>query len=497
MNVNHIIARLSENITMNVFYLTFLFWICSFINLFSSEISNKLQYIIQPVVEEKSLKIELIFQGNEEGFTEIEIPISWTGKPFEEIVNIEFFSQEKKLEVDNASSPHSIFIFHQPCEEIKIKYDVINLHAKQDIHSAYFQEETFFRFTGDCALITPKWDYYEKRNIVLEWKDIPSTWSIANSFGIHDHLQELTLSLFSLHLGLFIGGEISLLQNGSEENSPYVVMKDARLLSKDRLLPLLETIVQSQRDFWNDHDFSNFLIVIIPSDAEQGMHAEAKLNAFTIFFPPLTIEEEKEWNSLIWVLTHEHFHTWNPYRMLPTLPDNFESLAWFTEGFTEYYTAVLSYRSQTLDLENCLHEINRLLYAYYTSPFRNATHDRFEEERWQDTRMQLLAYQRGCLLAFLWDSKIRQWTEEKYSLDDTMRDLLQRSKETSQPISEEDIEELVGKYLSRDEASFDIHNYIMEGKTIIPPNDIFLGCLEIQWIEDIGCLIPQYVNICF
>jgi predicted metalloprotease with PDZ domain len=166
----------------------------------------------------------------------------------------------------------------------------------------------------------------------------------------------------------------------------------------------------------------------MPSDAKQGIHAEAKLNAFVIFFPPLTSENEGEWNSLTWVLTHEHFHIWNPFKMLPTLTENFDSLAWFTEGFTEYYTAVLSYRIQTLDLDSCINEINNFLYSYYTSPFRNVTNDRFQEERWKDIQMQVLAYQRGCLLALLWDSKIREKTTGKYSLDDVMHDLLQRVK---------------------------------------------------------------------
>lgn len=82
-------------------YLNFLFWVGSFVNLFSSETSKELHYVVKSVVEEKSLKIELMFQGNENGLTEIEIPISWTGKPFEEIVNLEFFAKERKLEVDN------------------------------------------------------------------------------------------------------------------------------------------------------------------------------------------------------------------------------------------------------------------------------------------------------------------------------------------------------------------------------------------------------------
>lgn len=106
--------------------LTLIFFIGSVGSLFSLELSNKFLYIVIPSVVEKKLTIELIFQGNEDGLTEIEIPISWTGKPFEEIVNLEFSSITGKLEADTSSSD-SIIIFHNPYEEIKIKYDVMNL----------------------------------------------------------------------------------------------------------------------------------------------------------------------------------------------------------------------------------------------------------------------------------------------------------------------------------------------------------------------------------
>jgi hypothetical protein len=43
---------------------------------------------------------------------------------------------------------------------------------------------------------------------------------------------------------------MSVMRSEDDKNSPYVVMKDDQLFPKDRLLLLLERIVQSQRDFW-------------------------------------------------------------------------------------------------------------------------------------------------------------------------------------------------------------------------------------------------------
>lgn len=451
-------------------------------NLFCEE-SNEIFYSIAPVTFEKKLTIELIFQGNRDGLTELEIPVSWTGKPFEEITNLEVSSKTNKLEVE--SSLDSIIIFHEPHEEIRIKYDVANLSETQDIHSAYFQDNVFFRFTGDCVFITPKLDSYEKRNIILEWRNLPSNWSIANSFGIQEVKQELNTSLFSLRLGLFVGGEISITKSKDTENAPYIAMLNSEQLSQDRLLPLLHTIVESQRDFWNDHDFSHFLVAILPSDIQQGIRAEAKLNAFIAFFPPLLNEED--WKSLAWVLTHEHFHTWNPFKMLPFIPQDFDSLAWFTEGFTEYYTAILCYRTQILNFDEYVKEINNFLYSYYTSPFRNVTNDHFQKERWKDPRMQLLPYQRGFLMALFWDSKIRQRTKEKYSLDNVMHDLLQRAKKTGNPPLIGDIQEIIGKYLEDTEESVqDIQDHIIIGKTIVPLSYISKGQIDIQWCEYMG-----------
>lgn len=184
--------------------------------------------------------------------------------------------------------------------------------------------------------------------------------------------------------------------------------------------------------------------------------------------------------------------------------EEFDRLAWFIEGFTEYYTALLNYRTQTLKPEEVLREINRLLNDYYTSPFRNMKQNEFEEKRWSDPSIQQLAYQRGMLLALHWDDKIRKKTQGEYCLDDVMRNLLHSIQQTQTPLSQKLIEDAVVKYLDFEEVQMDICHYIIEGETLPIPHSIFDDLYILEWIEKpdspLSCskenplVIPRYVN---
>ncbi len=68
-----------------------------------AECYNEIKYTIDLVPSEKKLEITMAFQGDESGITEIELPISWTGQPFEEIVNLRCYSDTGDLTTDTTS----------------------------------------------------------------------------------------------------------------------------------------------------------------------------------------------------------------------------------------------------------------------------------------------------------------------------------------------------------------------------------------------------------
>ena len=150
-------------------------------------------------------------------------------------------------------------------------------------------------------------------------------------------------------------------------------------------------------------------------------------NAFSIFIGDISKENEEDWKWLAWLLSHEHFHTWNGIKKMSALPEG--SLYWFTEGFTEYYAVKLNYQTQLIELEDYLDHINHILYDYYTSSAHNEKNERIRQDFWNNWDIQRLPYVRGFLFALEWDRKMQEVSNGQYSLDDFMLALFKRTQE--------------------------------------------------------------------
>ncbi len=445
----------------------------------TSGFCTTVRYIITPNLQENALDIELIFPGNDPSHYYI-LP-SWTKKPFPEITDIKARVEESRSKKKKSSDKEAKDVI------VTYRLKTPNHQLQQDQRDEEFEiDHTHFRFTGSHLIIPSKINWKKNIAIKIEWKGIPAEWVIANSFDIHQTSQTLITSLSSLQTALFVGGEFDVFRWSREESTPYVVVKKSDKLSGESLLPLLQGIVESQRTFWNDYHFPHSIMAIFPTTAQHPFHAQAHRNAFIAFLPPF-VDNEYQWASISQVLAHEYFHTWVPYKMMPEVPPDFDSLSWFSEGFVDYYSILLNYRAHILSPTQCINEINRVLYAYYTSPFRNVNNARLAQERYSGSMaMRLLPYQRGCLLALLWDAKIQQKTNGANTLDNVMLLLLQMTQDTGKPYSQAMIEELVGIYIGAQTAANDLQAHIIEGKTLVPPELLFGKKTSIRWMEDVG-----------
>lgn len=426
------------------------------------------KYIFTPHFQENALDVELTFPGHDSHDYYV-IP-TWTGHPAPEITDIRSRVEKKR---DTGK------------KEVIVSYRLKTLGSPS--RNAEFQiTPSHFRLTGNYLVVPHKIDW--KKNIVIkmEWKGVPEDWVIANSFAIHEKNQTTVATLSSLQKALFVGGEFNVFRWSEEEGTPYVVVKKSDKLSGESLLPLLKEIVQSQREFWNDHHFPHSIMAIFPTSAQNPFHAQAYQNAFIAFLPPLS-ESECYWASISQVLSHEYFHTWVPYKMMPEVPKDFDHLTWFSEGFVDYYSTFLNYRATITSETQAVNEINRTLYEYYTSPCRNVSNAQMGSQRHSEEFSKMkLPYLRGCLFALLWDAKIQQATNGANTLDNMMLLLLQKTNETGKPYSKAMIADLAGIYLGHQTASNDLQTYITEGKTIVPPEWLFGKKTPLRWMEDVG-----------
>lgn len=116
-------------------------------------------------------------------------------------------------------------------------------------------------------------------------------------------------------------------------------------------------------------------------------------------------------------LAHELFHLWIPNAL--ALDGNYD---WFYEGFTLYQALRAGVRLNLLTFQDYLNALGRAYDAYKSAREREQLSllDA-SKQRW--TLSPALVYNKGMLIAFLYDLTLRQQTRGKRSLEDVYREL--------------------------------------------------------------------------
>lgn len=461
---------------------------------FANDKPDSLRYSIRPLFENGKtlLDVCLEFQGNGSGVTEIVLPSSWAGQDelYSEISGMHSDSLLDRIE--DTELPEIKKIHHLPNAIIKLNYQVVS-REKKEIEWYYrpLVQETYFFIFGYSLFVFPRMDDQKPAHISVQWQDFPSEWTLANSFGVNQKIQELFLPLAIFRHAVYSGGDFEILQCGKPNAPIFVAIRGKWSFSNERLTELIQTIIESHRQFWNDFDFPYYLITVLPIGDDRHMGGTGLSNAFSIFSGDLSDENKEDWRWLTWLLSHEHFHTWNGVKMMSRPFDG--SMYWFTEGFTEYYATKLNFHAQLIDTNQYVDHVNSILYDYYTSPVRNENNERIPKDFWNDRNVQKLPYVRGFLFALNWDKKIKEMSHNQYSLDDFMRALLKKTKENKFVFTQEDIEQVASSFLPIKIVQEDLEKYILKGETFIPNEEDFNNRCTIEWRGDVGFNLHQAI----
>ncbi len=146
------------------------------------------------------------------------------------------------------------------------------------------------------------------------------------------------------------------------------------------------------------------------------------------------------YTTLLGLISHEYFHTWNVKRLRPAeftrydyLRENYTELLWFFEGFTSYYDDLLLRRAGLIDNLAYLALLSKSINAVLQTPGRHlqtvaqASFDAWVKYYRQDENSPnatVSYYQKGALVALCLDLSLRQGG--KTTLDAVMRALWQR-----------------------------------------------------------------------
>ena len=181
---------------------------------------------------------------------------------------------------------------------------------------------------------------------------------------------------------------------------------------------------------------------------------------------PTTHKQPEGYTTLLGLISHEYFHTWNVKRLRPVelarydyTQENYTELLWFFEGFTSYYDDLFLRRAKLIDTATYLKLLSKVINGVRQTPGRlvqsvaQASFDAWVKYYRQDentANATVSYYTKGSLVALCLDLTLRQ--EGKTTLDNVMRALWARC--DGGPMTEKDLlsvlQELSGRSYGKD-----------------------------------------------
>lgn len=299
---------------------------------------------------------------------------------------------------------------------------------------------------SDHALVVPAsvlmyWEKNQKRKHEL-YVELPETWStITTSLEPfnkpenrnfvaqnYDELVDSPLELGNQHVIEFevLGIPHIIGIYGSSNYIDSVLVND------------LTKIIEAEAAIFGGLPYKHYNFIFHVEAGRGGLeHSSSSVNFVTRW----SFNDDKRYKSLLALLSHEFFHTWNVKRIYPEGikefdydQENYLSELWVAEGFTSYYDELILHRTDIRDREDYLNVIKGEINKLESRPGRlhqsvsEASFDawiKYYRQNENSNNTIISYYNKGHLLGLLLDIKIINATQGRVSMDDVMMKLYQ------------------------------------------------------------------------
>ncbi|HET7791878.1 MAG TPA: PDZ domain-containing protein [Rhizobacter sp.] len=293
----------------------------------------------------------------------------------------------------------------------------------------------------------------------VEMRGLPKGWDVATALpsaakGRYEAADYDELVDHPVEMGRFWRGEFKAAGIAHE----FVVAGALPDFDGERLLADTRRICEAEIAFWHGKKksfFKRYVFMLNAVDDGYGgleHRASTALIASRRDLPQRGKGELTDgYVTLLGLISHEYFHTWNVKRLRPAefktldyTQENYTELLWFFEGFTSYYDDLLLQRAGLIDEARYLKLVGKTLSGVLGMPGRKvqsvaqASFDAWVKYYRSDENTPnatISYYTKGSLVALALDLTLR--SEGQGSLDEVMRLLWERS--DGGPISEADI----------------------------------------------------------
>lgn len=417
-----------------------------------------------------TLAIEMRFRGEADGETVVLLPDSWGGEQdLSELIG----SVAVRGATMARPEPAKLVLRHRPGREITLTYEVSSGYARAPV--AGDTDRNPYR-----PIITPSWfsvigytvfaelEGPSSRPADFRYGDLPFGWRVASD------LDHGNLTVQRLRQSVIVGGPtLEVVGIG-----PYLRLAALGDWAFDRagLIERLERIDAASLSLWGD-ERAPFLIAmtpIVPVPQARSLGGTGLEDAFSLYALTSTPQD-----AFDWLLAHERLHSWIP-GAIGGMPETDEARDyWLSEGFTDFYTGRLLLRSGVWDLDRFVADFNERLKAYGASEVRSAPNAAIAEGFWTSRELGQLPYQRGMMLAALWDHRVRTASGGARDLDDVLIAMKGPRKDGETAVSRL---QRVAPALGLDLGD-DLLRLVERGEPVWLPADLFGDCARIETAE--------------
>ena len=327
----------------------------------------------------------------------------------------------------------------------------------------------FFNATSLCLMVAGRED--EPHAIEIQPGDAPAGWQVATGlrpvnadergFGHYLAQNYDELADCPFEMGTFWSGEFS----ACGVPHRFVVSGAGGWFDGQRLLDDTRRICEAQIRFWHGDGqppYERYVFMLHASGEDYGgleHRNSTALIAQRTDLPKISAKDAKPaalkatdgYTTLLGLISHEYFHTWNVKRLRPAefkrydyTRENHTELLWFFEGFTSYYDDLFLRRAGLIDDATYLQLVTKTINQVQQSPGQRvqsvaqASFDawtRYYRVGENTPNATISYYTKGALVAMCLDLTLR--AEGRGSLDEVMRALWHRTQ--GGPMRESDL----------------------------------------------------------
>jgi len=330
---------------------------------------------------------------------------------------------------------------------LTLRYEVYAFDAS--VRCAFLDDQRgFFNPTSVCLRVQGR----ESQPHALRIASLPRGWEVATAMtpaatsartpahsficADYDELADHPVELGRFWRGEFVAGGVA---------HEFIVAGAWPTFDAERLLADTQRICAAQIAFWHGPGgvppFRRYVFLLnVVEEGYGGLEhrASTALMANRRDLPRHGQPETSEgYQTLLGLISHEYFHTWNVKRLKPAeflhydySRENYSELLWFFEGFTSYYDDLFLRRTGLLTPERYLKALARSLNAVAATPgqaVQSVAQASFEA--WvkyyrpdeNSPNATVSYYLKGSLIALLLDLRLR--AAGAGSLDELMRSL--------------------------------------------------------------------------